>query len=102
LGWGVGASQTAAMPGAVEAGRERRHDAQSGVAQRGGEAVGVMLALRRGVAAADDGERGMLQKLSAAERIKDGRRVRRLQQCTGIVFVGKRDDVVSWGSRPVQ
>src|SRR5437867_6578298 len=99
---GGGARQTAAMRRGVDADREPRHDAQSGVAQRLGEALGVMLALRRGVAAADDGERGMLQKLSAAERIKDGRRVRRLQQCTGIVFVGKRDDVVSWGSRPVQ
>jgi len=37
-------------------------DAQSGVTQRPGKALGVMLALRRGVAAADDGERGVLQK----------------------------------------
>src|SRR6266480_1108761 len=40
--------------------------------------------------------------LSPAELRKDGWRVRRLQQCAGIVFVGKRDDAVSWGSRPVQ
>src|SRR5438132_12247607 len=49
---GGGARQTAARPRCGDADREPRHDAQSGVAQRLGEALGVMLALRRGVAAA--------------------------------------------------
>src|SRR5205814_8457549 len=40
---GGGACQTAAMRRGVDADREPRHDAQSGVAQRLGEALGVML-----------------------------------------------------------
>ena len=75
-----GAGQAAAMRGGVDAEREAGDDGQARLAQRAGERLGVALALRGGVAAADDGERGALQQLDAAARVEQRRRIGDLEQ----------------------
>ena len=63
-----------------------------GFAQRTGESLGVGGSLLRGVAAADDGERGALQQLCAAARVEQRRRIGDFEQQPGIGLVGEGDD----------
>ena len=55
-----------------------------------------------GVAAADDGERGTLQELDAAPRVKQRRRIGNFQQQPRIGLVGKRNDRMAGLRRPRQ
>ena len=64
--------------------------AQPGVAQRRGERLGGELALRRGVAAADDRYRRPIEQFEPAFDINQWRWIGGLQQCLRILGVGQR------------
>ncbi len=67
--------ERAAMRGGVDAEREPAHDREPGIRQRVRERARVGRALRRCVAAADDGECGLAQELAPPHAIEDGRRI---------------------------
>ena len=90
--------ERAAMRGRVDAERQAAHDRESGCRQRARESSRVGDALRRRVAAADDGERGPREELPPAHAIEDGRGVADLEQAPRIVGVVERDEVMSGAS----
>jgi len=71
------------MRGRIDAEREAADDRDTRACERGGEALGVGDALLRGVAAADDGDRGAVQQFEPADREQHGRRVRVVSSACG-------------------
>ena len=88
------------MRRSVDAQRQSADDQQAGVGQRSGKALGVLQALRRRIAAADDGQCRTVEQIEPAANIKQGRRVWNFQQRLRILGVGQRHDVLMVALRP--
>src|SRR5260221_8555310 len=87
----AGAGQAAAMCCGVDAQRKPGDDRESGGAERCGEMLRVALPLSRSVAAADNGERGLWQQLTATVPIKQRRWVRDPEEPARIQLAGQGD-----------
>ena len=88
-----GACERAAVRGRVDAGGEPADDREARRRQRDRERLGVGAALRRRVAAADDGEGRPAEELAPAEAVEHRRRVADLEQRSRIVGVVPGDEV---------
>ena len=75
---------------AVDAQRQARHDDIPLCAERACEGARIVGALRRGVAAADDGDGGRSQPLRRALHVQQQRRVGGLQQARRVGRVAER------------
>ena len=78
----------------IDAQRQSADDAQPVVAQIPGKRFGIHFPLRRGVTAADNRHRRLIQKIEAAFDVKQGRRIGNLQQGLRVFGVGQGDDMV--------
>src|SRR5437764_10174681 len=82
------------MRRSVYAQRKSAHDSEPAIAQRMRKFGRIIHALHGGVAAADDGKCGMVQKIEPPFHIQERRRIDRLQEELRIIAVAERDDVV--------
>jgi hypothetical protein len=87
--------ERAAMGRGVDAERESTRDRPAAAGEIGGELRRVLAALARGVAAADDRERGSSEQFAPAAAVENGRRIIDLEQCGRVALVGERDQSVS-------
>ena len=94
------AVQGACVRRRVDAERQSRHDREARVGQRAREVARVVDALRRGVAAADDRQRGPVQELAPADVVQHRRRMAELEQRPRIVGVVPGDQVVAGLRQP--
>ena len=92
---GSGAGQSAPVGRRVDAERQPADDGEPGIRQGMGEGLGVAHALRRGVAAADDAEGGLVEQAALPLAIQHGRRIRDLEQGLRIVLVRQRHQAVA-------
>ena len=100
------APQRAFVCGGVHAQRQARDDREPGAGQGLGEGARILAALRRRLAAADDGERRAREQLAAPHEEQDRRRLGRLQQRGRIVGVVPGEELVPGlgepGAQPVE
>ena len=67
-----------------------------------GEGVGIAHALRRGIAAADDGDRGRDEALYVAARVENRRRIVDLQQRGRVRGIAEREEVIAFALDPLE
>jgi len=90
------------MRGAVDPCRQAGDHRQPGLAQMLGKGMGVDLALRRRVAAADDRNHRRLQEFDPALGVQQQRRIGGFEQRSGVGGVAERDDVARRGVAGLQ
>src|SRR5438067_2332381 len=96
------ACQAAAVRSGVDAEGKPGDDRQSGFAQRKRELLGIPGTLCRGVSAADDRNRRLLEEIDPATRIEHGRRIADLQERARVSVVRQGDDKVILLACPLQ
>ena len=67
--------ERAAMRGRIDAQRQTAGDDQPGVGKGGGKTLGVLNALRRRIATADDGQRRTVEQFEPTAHVKQRRRI---------------------------
>ena len=96
------AGKTAAMRGGIDAERQATDDGEARLRQRSRKRFGVGVALRRRVAAADDGDARPVEQLRAPLDVKKRRRIGGVEQAPRVFGVGQREDAVLRRLRPRQ
>src|SRR5258706_1743208 len=66
------------------------------------ESVGIAHSLRRGIAAADDGDRGRREALYVAARVENRRRIVDLQQRGRVRWIAECEELIAFALDPVE